>query len=552
MIKVALISHSIAFTGAEKMLYCLGMLFHEDANYYPIIFCPQDSAYGVLPQMCDGKIEVIRYPTYPWYLYVSRENRAKFASDTLQAAEDLSRLLREQEMDLVICNTMTSLAPMMAARDAGIPAILWVHGIIDSYYVSSNFNPARRLLNDRILMALSSQVVCCSKWTEDYYRGLTATPVCTVVNWTDPPKRQSAVSLGNPFVCLNTFDPHKGIMVLLKAAERLKKKKIDFHIDLYGTGSEEEALRQFVSSHHLEKEISFCGRTKDVDSVYRNCYALIQPCDLEPFGLTITEAMSHSRPVIAMNSGGPSEIVKDGKTGFLVQPRDDEALAEKMEYLLAHEEEAEYMGDVGQKRYQELYSPQRAKKEFTKLFNKVLSEPKQKSFEIQLLEDTLREWLLEDASELLLPNGRSEASGLPEYQAEQICFSGPIARKRVYRVSCNAGDAKGLGLLLTSLSAEPARGMLNVRLIQHGQVVSEGHRSMDQVAYNLWSILPLTVCRTCESGTVDIELCFDYEPGSGILGVYEWRRGRSFWYKVFNKLNHPLKGMNTLIAPILQ
>lgn len=552
MIKVALISHSTAFTGAEKMLYCLGKLLRETEEYYPIIFYPQDSPYYTLPKMCVGVIETVPFSSYPWYLYVSAENKAHFADDTLRVAGELSRMLREQGIGLVVCNTMTSLAPMLAAREAGIPTVLWVHGILDSYYISSDYDPARRLLYDRLLMAMGDQVVCCSNWTENYYRGLTNRSVLTITNWTETSKETMPLQDNEAFVCLNTFDAHKGLMTLLRAAERLKKKEIAFKIDLYGTGSEEGKLREFVTAHNLEKEITFCGRTNDVDSVYRKCFALLQPCDLEPFGLTITEAMGHGRPVIAMSSGGPSEIVVNGETGFLIEPRDDEALAEKMEYLLKHREDAERMGIAGRKRYEALYSPQRAKDEFLALFDQILTQADQRLRDEQLAEEVLREWLRQEAAELLLPNGRTGATGLPYYRPEQLCFSGPIANKRVYRVHCKAGKAKGIGLLIASQDSVPVQGMLHIRLIQHRQTIAEGSKKMEQLPYNLWSIIPLTAQGECEAGTLDVELTLDYDQPSGLLGVYEWSVRRTFWYKVFNKIHCPLKGMDTVVAPILQ
>lgn len=552
MIKVALISHSTAFTGAEKMLYCLGKLLRETEEYYPIIFYPQDSPYYALPQMCVGVIETVPFSTYPWYLYVSAENKAHFADDTLRVAGELSRMLREQGIGLVVCNTMTSLAPMLAAREAKIPAILWVHGILDSYYISSDYDPARRLLYDRLLMAMSSQVVCCSNWTENYYRGLTNKPVLTITNWTESPKETLPLQDNGVFACLNTFDTNKGLMTLLQAVERLKKGKNVFRVDLYGKGAEEGKLREFVTAHGLEKEIIFCGRTNDVDSIYRNCFALLQPSDLESFGLTITEAMGHGRPVIAMNSGGPSEIVVDGETGFLIEPRDDEALADKMEYLLKHKKEAECMGIAGRKRYESLYSPQRARHEFLTLFDQILTQADQRPRDEQLAEEVLREWLRQDAAELLLPNGRTGDTGLPYYRPEQLCFSGPITNKRVYRVHCKDGKAKGIGLLIAGQDSIPAHGTLHVRLIQHRQTVAEGSKSMEQLPYNLWSIIPLTAQGECEAGNLDVELTFDYDQPSGFLGVYEWSARRRFLYKVFNKLHCPLKGKDTVVAPILQ
>lgn len=549
MIKVALVSHTAAFAGAEKMLYSLGKLLSEDRIYYPIIFYPENKEQTALVNMCKGELETVSFSTYPWYLYVNHANKHLFADETISTMKELSRLFREHSIDLVVCNTMTSLAPMLAARDAGLPAVLWVHGILDSFYIPATYSLELRLLYDRFLMAMSRQVVCCSNWTEKYYRPMSFSNIETIVNWTEQPRKIKPYNPHGAFVCLNTFDPNKGVMTLLRAARILHEQKIEFSIKLYGSGSEEEDLKKYVARNHLEKEIAFCGRTNDVQSVYEDCCALVQPCDLESFGLTITEAMSHGRPVIAMNSGGPAEIVDDEVSGFLVEPRDVESLAEKMKYVLLHPKEAEEMGAAGRERYQLLYSPQRAKQEFVSLFEAILKEPKEPSAESRLLEDFVLESLYEE-----IHKSRSQHSGMTraDYSPDQLCFSGPLRNKRIYRVSCKDGPVKKIGIIFASLDVAPAIGKLKIRVTQKGRVLSEGTVSLDSIIYNVWCNIELESFLESNDSKMDIELDFQYRGNSGILGVYENRANRPFWYKVFNKLHAPLKGQDALVTQIMQ
>jgi glycosyltransferase involved in cell wall biosynthesis len=61
-------------------------------------------------------------------------------------------------------------------------------------------------------------------------------------------------------------------------------------------------------------------------------------------GLTLIEASMHAKPLIGTRHGGIPEIVKQGENGFLVPPGDPASLAEAMEEILAHKDQAREMG----------------------------------------------------------------------------------------------------------------------------------------------------------------------------------------------------------------
>lgn len=89
---------------------------------------------------------------------------------------------------------------------------------------------------------------------------------------------------------------------------------------------------------------------------FENADIFIFPTLNEAFGLVLLEAMKHALPCIATDEGGISDIVDDGKTGFIVSKRNANILADKIEYLLIHPEERMRMGKLGYKKFNDKFT----------------------------------------------------------------------------------------------------------------------------------------------------------------------------------------------------
>jgi len=99
-------------------------------------------------------------------------------------------------------------------------------------------------------------------------------------------------------------------------------------------------------------EIKLNLSTEEITELYANCFSvLFTPID-EDFGLIPLEAMSSCKPCIAVNQGGPAEIIKDGENGFLVSEDASKLAAEmaaKMKFLAENENITEEMGKKGRR-----------------------------------------------------------------------------------------------------------------------------------------------------------------------------------------------------------
>lgn len=103
--------------------------------------------------------------------------------------------------------------------------------------------------------------------------------------------------------------------------------------------------------------------------LYSACDVMVVPSEQEAFGKTLVEAMACGTPVVAFASGGPTDIVEHGATGFLADPFDVESLAAGIIWCIEDDNRNAALGDrarfrarqefeidVVAQRYQDLYS----------------------------------------------------------------------------------------------------------------------------------------------------------------------------------------------------
>ncbi len=139
---------------------------------------------------------------------------------------------------------------------------------------------------------------------------------------------------GEPFVVVsaNRFIPHKRIPMLIRTFARLKDPQA--RLVLIGTGaSEEVALAQRVAEElGITHQVRFTGRlaSAEVYEEFKQATVYLSASLEEGFPNVFIEAMYYGLPIVATDVGGCREMVVEGQTGYLVDPHDEEALAERL------------------------------------------------------------------------------------------------------------------------------------------------------------------------------------------------------------------------------
>jgi glycosyltransferase involved in cell wall biosynthesis len=132
------------------------------------------------------------------------------------------------------------------------------------------------------------------------------------------------------FLFLGRLEEEKGIHKLCEAFLQASDIHPDMELDVAGWGTLESELRAMYGRYH---SINFLGMVQGQSKMQalKNATAIIVPSLVdEVFGLVTVEAYAFGKPVIASNLGGLPELVRDGETGWLIDPGDVNLLVQRM------------------------------------------------------------------------------------------------------------------------------------------------------------------------------------------------------------------------------
>ncbi len=148
------------------------------------------------------------------------------------------------------------------------------------------------------------------------------------------------------------FEERKGLIHLLKAYHRLRKRKVDARLLVVGAGPKQREYRRYVGLRGI-RDVEFLGRVTDDEKVRYFASADIYCAPntgQESFGIVLLEAMAAGVPIVASDIHGFKRVVERNVQGLLVEPRNPRALAAAL-YALARDPDLRHeMGEAGRTR----------------------------------------------------------------------------------------------------------------------------------------------------------------------------------------------------------
>lgn len=247
----------------------------------------------------------------------------------------LRRLINAAQPDIIHAHLPS--AGILARLSTSVPLVYTEHNIAGSYRVPT------RLLN-RLTYSRNQAVIAVSGPVGESlasYPGPGPRVIPNGISVGDRPgdadsvRSELGIDEGGPLVVhVGNIRPHKGHSNLIRATSLLAAQLPDVHVVSIGAEKEPgdlERVREEARSMGVDKHIRFLGRRSDARRFLAAADLVANPSDFEGLPVTLLEAMSYARPVVATDVGGVSKVVIDERTGLLVPPRDATALAAAIE-----------------------------------------------------------------------------------------------------------------------------------------------------------------------------------------------------------------------------
>lgn len=148
------------------------------------------------------------------------------------------------------------------------------------------------------------------------------------------------------------INPVKGYEYFLMAAKLIKETYPNVKFLIVGQTLETrkeywQKILMLINELGIEKDIVLAGLRMDMPQIMNTMDIFVLSSIAEAAPAVIPEAMACAKPVVATRVGGIPELVSDGETGIVVPPRNPQAIAEAVLYLLNHPEKAIEMGLKG-------------------------------------------------------------------------------------------------------------------------------------------------------------------------------------------------------------
>ncbi len=188
-------------------------------------------------------------------------------------------------------------------------------------------------------------------------------------------RKELGVDADFVWIAVGRLDPQKDYPNMLQAFAQLWKQNPKARLLIVGDGPLRPEMENLAKELSIDSQVKFLGIRRDVPDLLNAADAYVMSSAWEGMPNVLLEASSTGLPIVATDVGGNSEIVVHGKTGFLVPPRDPNALAKAMlELMNLSEDERRKMGEEARRHIEANFSLERVVSMWEALYKELLEK----------------------------------------------------------------------------------------------------------------------------------------------------------------------------------
>lgn len=267
----------------------------------------------------------------------------------------LRRAVRAHQAGIVHAHWWFPSGLVARASHLRVPLITTLHG--SDVRLAAGTRGAARLY--RSVAGASARVTAVSSWLAA--RAAALAPAISVPVVAPMPVDHRLFGPRGPrdtdrILFVGRLNAQKGLGTLLRALSHVVRQTC---LDVVGDGPDAQSLRMLASALGVADRVRWLGVLDQAALAerYARSAVLVVPSVDEGLGLVAVEAALCETPVIASRSGGLPDVVEDGVTGVLVEPREPRAFAAAIDALLSRDDAGAALGREGRRRALANFAP---------------------------------------------------------------------------------------------------------------------------------------------------------------------------------------------------
>ena len=312
--KICFLSKDYSYNGGGERMLC--NLANEFSKLHSVAvvsfdFSEKRSIYTLNPEIkfVDAKIQRRKINFFTKFDYVKYIKKHSNFFDSFDVVVGVG----------IICNLVLSYcSPKLKAKTVG-----WEHFCYDGI-------PFYQKALRKFLFKKLNQIVILTNRDLEKYKNINKNTT-VIYNFTNMEFRKTPEFLNRQFLFVGRLSNQKGFFDLCRIIKKFCKTNSDWNFRIIGNGEYKTDFEKFIKSENLENRINWSLVSDDVQTEMENSSCLLMTSNFEGLPMVLIEASVCALPAISYDTPtGPSDIIVDSKSGFIVPIHKQDFFAERM------------------------------------------------------------------------------------------------------------------------------------------------------------------------------------------------------------------------------